>query len=172
LPVTTSRDSRRLRWGVGVGLVSAAALIAAALVTANHSNARGATSPPPILTTITPYQLSAVHVQLGSTTSAPTVGADIADQVAGQVFPGEPVLETKLAECTRLDTNPLVQEPCWAVSVQPPSSEQLSLAGPDPSYDNSNPTPPPTFELVLVSAADGSLIAGFSSGAPTTAPAS
>lgn len=123
------------------------------------------------MSTITAYQLASVGVQLGSPSIPPdqAVSPAAADAVAERLFPN-PVLETVLAQCKMMDSQPVTSEPCWAVSVQPPAGNEYDLWGPSATYDNSHPTPPPTFQLVLVDAESGALITGVQAGTPASPP--
>ena len=159
MSVISPYATKRRVIGAGVALIALCSGLALSGVVTRTSGANGATTGS-ILTSVTPYQLSMVHVTLlAPPAAAPSVSADAADVLAEQIF-GDPIIETAYATC-RMDADVVVQSiPCWAVSLTPPTTG-LAL-GPSPS-EMSNPF---TFEVLLVNAQDGSEIEGFQAGFP------
>jgi len=118
------------------------------------------------MSTITPYQLTQMHVELLTPTATPSISAAGADATAETIFSGDPVEETVQANCVMLARMPSATIPCWVVSLQPPPV--APLAGDDPgTYADA----PFTVEMVLVDSETGDLIEGYQAGYPATAPA-
>jgi hypothetical protein len=115
--------------------------------------ANGAATTGPVLSTITPFQLSEINVSLTPSTAAVPITADQADSVAKKAFPSQAILETALAGC---DLHTGVEVSCYAISVEP-SHQPMTLTGPDGTVD-ANTTIYPTLALVLVDAQTGQLM--------------
>jgi hypothetical protein len=151
-------------------LIVATSLAVAAVTVTLAGTSRNAASNPSSgdpLTSVTPYQLTQMNLQLDPPKGTPSVSAGAADNVAESVFP-DPIIETVSANCT-VGSGDVTDSLCWVVSMTPQASSAIQLQGPDGAYDEAH-SKTPTVEVVLVNASDGSVLVAFQNGFPPQAP--
>lgn len=156
--------TRATRWILVCLAVTLVAVVSVAVSFAGSSSTKpesGAPSSGDPLTSVTPYQLEQMRLELADPDGTPAVSAESADKAAESVFPNQ-ILETVAATCTVGDSD--VQKTlCWVVSLKPDASTAIPLQGPDPDY-NEKHSQVPTVEIVLVDGNDGSVIVAFQNG--------
>ena len=114
---------------------------------------------------VSPNQLSGVGIVLTPTTTTPPTSVVQAEQAAKGVYP-DAIESVSLADCSIAGVD---RGACYAVSLQPPSSnvtvcpEMLSQPGDASTASQCESVPAYTFEVVLVSGADASVLTAVQS---------
>jgi hypothetical protein len=104
-------------------------------------------------------QLAGVGITLAPTTVTPTISVAQAEQAAERQF-SDAILGVSLADCTVAGVD---HGACYAVSLQPSAGKQKVCS---PILNSPSPcgyVPASTFEVVLVSATEGSVLTGAQS---------